>query len=311
MVFFKPFVHLTVTPMKAMAVKFSIKDLERLSGVKAHTLRIWEQRYELLHPSRTSTNIRYYSNDDLKKILNVSLLNNHGYKISSIAGLTDESLTQEAGKLLGKYEKESDQIEGLMVSLFDWNEAKFEDTISKAIQHFGLENTIEKIVFPFLRQLGNMWQVGVVSPAQEHFISNLIRQKIIVEIDKLGLGKQNESKLALLFLPNNELHEMGLLYAHYLCRKSGMRCLYLGQSVPFDDLVGVYASAEPDLMITILTSCFNEEDTLAFLNKTKAAFTKTKILISGRLIVGESAPSFDYPANIKTFKDFDELKQQL
>ncbi len=294
-----------------MAVKFSIKDLERLSGVKAHTLRIWEQRYELLNPRRTSTNIRYYNNEDLKKILNVSLLNSHGYKISSIASLTEENLSREAGKLLHKFESEGDQIEGLMISLLDWDEAKFEETIRSAIIHFGLENTIEKIVFPFLRQLGNMWQVGVVSPAQEHFISNLIRQKIIVEIDKLGMGTPVSNKLALLFLPNNELHEMGLLYAHYLCRKSGLRCLYLGQSMPFEDLMSVYSSAEPDILITILTSCFNSEETIAFLNKVKAAFTKSKIYISGRLIVGESAPEYVYPSNIKTFKDFVDFKKLL
>ncbi|MBL7902226.1 MAG: MerR family transcriptional regulator [Bacteroidia bacterium] len=297
--------------MKAMAVKFSIKDLERLSGVKAHTLRIWEQRYELLQPRRTSTNIRYYNNEDLKKILNVSLLNSHGYKISSIAGLTNENLSKEAGKLLHKFENESDQIEGLMVSLLDWDEAKFEETIKNAITHFGLENTIEKIVFPFLRQLGNMWQVGVVSPAQEHFISNLIRQKIVVEIDKLGIGNRSAEKLVMLFLPNNELHEMGLLYAHYLCRKKGLRCLYLGQSVPFDDLLNVYASAEPDILITILTSCFNEEDTIDFLNKSKAAFGKSKMYISGRLIVGESAAPYTYPSHIKPFKDFDDFKHLL
>jgi MerR family transcriptional regulator, light-induced transcriptional regulator len=297
--------------MKAMAVKFSIKDLERLSGVKAHTLRIWEQRYDLLHPRRTSTNIRYYNNEDLKKILNVSLLNNHGHKISSIAGLSEENLFKEAGKLLHKFEKESDQIENLMFALLDWDEAKFEETVRKAIAHFGLENTMEKVVFPFLRQLGNMWQVGIVSPAQEHFISNLIRQKIIVEIDKLGLGNYTSEKLALLFLPSNELHEMGLLYAHYLCRKKGLRCLYLGQSMPFEDLLGVYTNAQPDILISILTSCFNEEETIAFLDKVKAAFVKSKIYLSGRLIVGENAPAYNFPQNIKTFKDFDGFRAML
>jgi len=297
--------------MRAMAVKFSIKDLERLSGVKAHTLRIWEQRYELLHPRRTSTNIRYYNNEDLKKILNVSLLNNHGHKISSIAGLSEENLSKEAGKLLQAYEKESDQIEHLMFALLDWDEARFEETVRKAITHFGLENTIEKIVFPFLRQLGNMWQVGIVSPAQEHFISNLIRQKIIVEIDKLGAGNTAGDKLALLFLPNNELHEMGLLYAYYLCRKKGMRCLYLGQSTPYNDLLSVYNVAKPDILITILTSCFNAEETVDFLNKAKVAFAKSKVYISGRLIVGENAPAYSFPQNIKTFKEFNDFKAMI
>jgi len=298
-------------PMKAMAVRFSIKDLERLSGVKAHTLRIWEQRYDLLNPQRTSTNIRYYNNEDLKKILNVSLLNNHGHKISSIAGLSEENLYKEAGKLLHRFENEGDQIENLMLSLLDWDEAKFEETIQGAILHFGLENTVEKIVFPFLRQLGNMWQVGIVNPAQEHFISNLIRQKIIVEIDRLGLGNYKSDTLVLLFLPNNELHEMGLLYAQYLCRKKGLRCLYLGQSTPFEDLINVYAAAKPHIIITILTSCFNEEETIDFLNKAKTSFTDASVFLSGRLVVGDAAPEYIYPSNMKTFKEFDDFKRML
>jgi DNA-binding transcriptional MerR regulator len=297
--------------MKAMPVKFSIKDLERLSGVKAHTLRIWEQRYELLQPSRTDTNIRFYNNDDLKKILNVSLLNNHGYKISSIASLSDENLLKEAGKLLHKFEKEDDQIENLMLSLLDWDENKFEETVKNAIEHFGLENTMEKIVFPFLRQLGTMWQVGIVDPAQEHFISNLIRQKIIVEIDKLGIGNSQNEKRAVLFLPNNEMHEMGLLYIHYLCRKQGIKCLYLGQSMPFEDLRAVYNTVKPDFLISVLTACFNAEETIDFLNKTKSAFTSSRVYLSGRLLVGENAPNFAYPPNMTVFKEFDEFKKLI
>ncbi len=294
-----------------MAVKFSIKDLERLSGVKAHTLRIWEQRYELLQPERTNTNIRYYSNEDLKKILNVSLLNQHGRKISSIASLSKESLFEEASKLLHQFNNEGDQIESLMLSLLDWDENKFDEIISNAISHFGLENTIEKIVFPFLRQLGNMWQLGIVNPAQEHFISNLIRQKIIVEIDKLGIGNYQGKQLALLFLPNNELHEMGLLYAQYLCRKKGLRCLYLGQSMPFEDLLNVYETAKPNLIISIFTTCFNEEETISYLDKLRQSFENAKIFLSGRLIVGDAAPKYNYPQNIKVFKEFDDFKKML
>lgn len=294
-----------------MAVKFSIKDLERLSGVKAHTLRIWEQRYDLLNPQRTTTNIRYYNNEDLKKILNVSLLNNHGYKISSIAGLSEENLFKEAGKLLHQYKNENDQIEHLMLSLLDWDEAGFEQVLMEASRHFGFENTIENIVFPFLRQLGNMWQLGIVNPAQEHFISTIVRQKIIVEIDKLGLKKQENERKVLLFLPNNELHEMGLLYAHYLCRKKGMGCLYLGQSTPFEDFLNVYQSIKPEWVISILTSCFNEEETLDFLKKMSTACKPSNVLLSGRLIVGDNAPEFAYPANIRTFKEFDDFRKML
>lgn len=294
-----------------MPAKYSIKDLERLSGIKAHTLRIWEQRYDLLHPQRTDTNIRYYSNDDLKKILNVSLLNQHGYKISNIASLSEDNLYREAEKLLNRFEKESDQVENLMLALLDWDESIFEGHVQESIRHFGLENTLEKIVFPFLRQLGNMWQAGIVNPAQEHFISNLVRQKIIVETDKLGNRTEAGSKRMVLYLPHNELHEMGLLYVNYLCRKKGYRCLYLGQSVPFDDLRDVCELVQPDFIITILTSCFNQEETEAYLKRCQETFRKGQFLVSGRLVVGEQAAKVVSSDNLKIFADFKDLKALL
>lgn len=294
-----------------MPAKYSIKDLERLSGIKAHTLRIWEQRYDLLHPQRTDTNIRYYSNEDLKKILNVSLLNQHGYKISNIASLSEDNLYREAEKLLNRFEKESDQVENLMLALLDWDESIFEGHVQDSIRHFGLENTLEKILFPFLRQLGNMWQAGIVNPAQEHFISNLVRQKIIVETDKLGHKSEAGSKRMVLYLPHNELHEMGLLYANYLCRKRGYRCLYLGQSVPFDDLRDVCELVQPDFIITILTSCFNQEDAKAYLQRCQETFRKGQFLVSGRLVVGEHAVKVQPSGNLKVFADFNDLKALL
>lgn len=294
-----------------MPVRYSIKDLERLSGVKAHTLRIWEQRYELLNPQRTDTNIRYYNNEDLKKILNVSLLNNHGVKISNIASLSAENLFLEAGKLLQRFEKESDQIENLMLALLDWDDNKFEKSVQASIEHFGLENTLEKIIFPFLKQLGNMWQAGIVNPAQEHFISNLIRQKIIVETDKLGHLDKPKTKRVVLFLPHNELHEMGLLYANFLCLKNGYRCLYLGQSVPFEDLRNVAELVKPEFIVTILTSCFTPAETQEFIKRCEVTFVKSTLLLSGRLLVGEGVPEFRTNNHVRVFKEFEDFKKLI
>jgi DNA-binding transcriptional MerR regulator len=293
-----------------MSSKYSIKDLERLSGIKAHTLRIWEQRYDILNPERTSTNIRYYSNEDLKKILNVSLLNNNGYKISNIARLSPDSLLNEASKLFGNYEKESNQIENLMLSLLEWDEFRFEETVNQSISHFGFENTIEKIIFPFLRQLGNMWQVGVVNPAQEHFMTNLIRQKIIVEIDKTSMKPISGSKKYVFFLPNNELHEMGLLYTYYLCKQKGHSCLYLGQSVPFEDVLSVAKLTQPDFLVTILTSNSSEEETQEFLKKCDVQIP-TAFLISGRLIVSPESKIKMPSEKFKVFKEFSDYKMLL
>ena len=192
---------------KVMNSHYSIKDLERLSGVKAHTLRIWEQRYGILKPLRSDTNIRYYSSSDLKRILNISLLNNNGVKISKIASLPDDEILNQAQHILNNYNKETDQIDNLVFSMIEMNEVKFEKIISNCVIHFGFENTMEKIVFPFLKQVGNMWQMGIINTVQEHFISHLIRQKLIVGIDGLFEEKILKPKTFLLYLPNKELHE--------------------------------------------------------------------------------------------------------
>jgi DNA-binding transcriptional MerR regulator len=207
-----------------MPTQYAIKDLERLSGIKAHTLRIWEQRYGILKPERTDTNIRYYTGEDLKRILNISLLNNNGFKISKIAKLPDEEIIKQVQSILNNYTKENDQIDNLVLCMLEMNEPKFEKIVSNCIIHFGFESTIEKIIFPFMRQIGNMWLMGTINPAQEHFISHLVRQKIIVGIDGLFPEPLANPKTFLLYLPTNELHELGLLYCNFLVKAKGHKC---------------------------------------------------------------------------------------
>lgn len=293
-----------------MSSKYSIKDLERLTGIKAHTLRIWEQRYEILHPERTDTNIRYYNNEDLRRILNISLLNNNGYKISAIAKLTHVDIANEAEKFLNNYNKESDQIENLMLCLMDLNEERFEKVISNSAHKFGFENAIEKIVFPFVKHLGNMWQAGMISPAQEHYISNLIRQKLIVGIDSIKASQSTNKKTYVFFLPSHELHEMGLLYTYYLTKARGHHCLYLGQSVPFEDLVSISKQVKPDYLVTILTAPFPEGEMTTFLNNCSEKIGESKFLISGRLFFS-STETIQVPKNFKVFSEFQDFKKLI
>ena len=290
-----------------MSTKYSIKDLERLTGIKAHTLRIWEQRYKILHPQRTDTNIRYYNSQDLKRILNISLLNNNGYKISNIAKLTDFAIINEVEKFLNNYTKESDQIENLVFCLMDMNEDRFEKIISNSGIKFGFENTMEKIVFPFLKHLGNMWQAGMINPAQEHFISNLIRQKLIVGIDNIIPALNPNPKKYIFFLPNNELHEMGLLYIYYLAKAKGHKCSYLGQSVPLDDLASVTKFLKPDFVVTILTSTLEQMEINEFLNNCSEKINDTSFLISGRLLFCNSE-KIKLPKNFTIFENFQNFK---
>ena len=293
-----------------MSTKYSIKDLERLTGIKAHTLRIWEQRYEILHPERTGTNIRFYSNADLRRILNISLLNNNGYKISNIAKLSEPAINSEVEKFLNNYTKESDQIENLMLCLMDMNEDRFEKIISNSVLKFGFENTIEKIVFPFVRHLGNMWQAGMINPAQEHYISNLIRQKLIVGIDAIKTNPSQNKKPYLFFLPAHELHEMGLLYTYYLAKARGHHCLYLGQSLPFEDLETISNHVNPDYIVTILTAPFPEGEMNLYLKKCSEKISNTKFLVSGRQVLATNE-KIELPKNFTIFQEFPEFKKSI
>ncbi len=293
-----------------MPAKYSIKDLERLSGIKAHTLRIWEQRYSILRPERSDTNIRYYSNGDLKRILNISLLNNNGHKISKIASLNDEDIIKEAEKLLNNYNKESDQIENLVLCLMDFNEDRFDKTLTNSVIHFGFENTIEKIVFPFLKHLGNMWQVGMINPAQEHFLSNLIRQKLIVGIDGLMPNSLNAPKNCLLFLPSNELHEIGLLYANFILKRKGHRCIYLGQSVPIEDLAVIAKIVNPDYCVSIITSKQEDLEVNDYLKMLANELPDSQFLLSGRMMI-DGPEDYTLPEKFRTFEDFSSFKEMI
>ncbi len=294
-----------------MQNKYSIKDLERISGIKAHTLRIWEQRYEILNPERTDTNIRYYTNSDLKRILNISLLNNNGYKISNIAELNEEELKQKVNKILNSFSTESAQVDNLMLSLMDMDEDKFESTINNSILHFGFENTMEKVVFPFLKQMGNMWLSGIISPAQEHYISNLVRQKLIVGIDKINVSPNSASKKFIFFLPNEELHEMGLLYAYYLCKARGHKCVYLGQSVPIEDIEKINLSINPDFLVSILTAQMADENMIKFFDICENKIQNAKFLLGGRLIVNKPE-NIPFPSDrFFSFREFMDFKKLI
>lgn len=294
-----------------MSSKYSIKDLERISGIKAHTLRIWEQRYDILNPERTSTNIRYYSSADLKRILNISLLNNNGYKISNIAKLSDDVLLQEVEKFLNNYKKESDQVDSLVLCLMDMNEERFEKTINNSVVHFGFENTMEKIIFPFLRHLGNMWQVGMVTAAQEHYISNLIRQKLIVGIDKIIAPPNATSRIYMFFLPDSELHELGLLYTHYLTKIRGHKCVYLGQSVPLEDLVSISKTVQPHYLVTILTAQMQDVEVRTFLTACNRQIPEADFLLSGRLILSPEEKLLLPSERFRIFEDFQAFKKMV
>lgn len=265
--------------------KYSIKDLETLTGIKAHTIRIWEKRYHLVEPSRTSSNIRFYNDEDLKKLLNISTLNKNGLKISKIANLSNEELGEKILELTRQNNNFDGLIERLIVSMIDLDEAKFEKIVANATIKIGFEEVIFRIFFPLLEKIGVLWQTGAINPAQEHFISNLIKQKLLVAIDGLAVDKKTNYKTFVLFLPEWELHELGLLVYDYLIKKSGHSVIYLGQSVPLNDLCSTSDVCRPDILVTSFTTSVTASKIENLLNDLADIFKNKQILISGHQIL--------------------------
>lgn len=278
---------------------YSIKDLEKLSGIKAHTLRIWEQRYGVLKPQRTESNIRYYSNEDLKKILNINILNNHGIKISKIVKLSDKEISQKVIELSQVNTAIDTQIDALMLAMIELDELRFEQVVTSSIVQNGFENTISKIIFPFLKKIGVMWQTGAVNPAQEHFISNLIRQKVIVGIDRLPYPTSKTAPRYMFFLPEGELHELSLLLYCYMAKARGAHTIYLGQSVPLDDIQKVFNVRKPQFIVSVFTFSFQIE-TEEYIKQLSKVLSESTILLSGFQLMEYKKK---LPSNIKIFKE--------
>ncbi|MDX9697854.1 MAG: MerR family transcriptional regulator, partial [Bacteroidales bacterium] len=252
--------------------KYSIKELENLSGIKAHTIRIWEKRYNLIKPDRTDTNIRYYCDTELKRLLNIAILNRHGIKISNIAHLTDAELTEKVVSVSSDPSNAETNIENMVLAMVDMHEARFEKILSRYIMNEGFENAVVKIIFPFFEKIGLLWQTGSINPAHEHFVSNLFRQKLMVAIDNLPVTDNQTAKRFVLFLPEGEYHELGLLFYYYLVKKSGKLIYYLGSSVPYTDVVETAKMVKADYLFTSITSSITGLKTSEYLNKLSKEF---------------------------------------
>lgn len=266
---------------------YSIKDLEHLSGIKAHTIRIWEQRYEILKPQRSQTNIRMYDDEDLKMVLNISLLSENGNKISNIAKMSAEEIQQAVITLTEKTYKFPEQVQALTLAMIDLDEDRFEKIISTNIMHYGFEKSMTNIVFPFLTRIGFLWQTGSINPAQEHFVSFLIRQKLIVATDGITAKRKENPKKFMLFLPEGEMHETGLLFSNYLIRSRGHKCIYLGQSLPLWDAKMAYDIYKPDYVVCIATTAPSQSEIQQYIDDLGSAFDKSDILLTGYQVVAQ------------------------
>ncbi|ARS35906.1 MerR family transcriptional regulator [Pontibacter actiniarum] len=276
--------------------QYTIKELEHLSGIKAHTIRIWEQRYCILSPKRTETNIRYYDDSDLKSLLNISLLNERGYKISKIAQMDREQILEKVRQLCDQPCECAHHVSALVAAMVDMSETKFDRALSIATLQMGFQETMQRVIYPFLNKIGILWQTGNITPAHEHFVSNLIRQKLLVAIDGQVVNWNEGTPTYILYLPEGELHELALLYMNYILRAHNQRVIYLGQNLPFADLELTYEQFKAEYICTVLTSAPEREHVQDYLNQLSQRFPSSTIYVYGFLA---QADGLVLPANVQ------------
>ena len=245
---------------------FSIKNLENLSGIKAHTLRIWEKRYNLLEPERTDTNIRRYSLDSLRKLLNVTLLYNHGFKISKIASLDGSEIPKLVRSIALKANSEQVSINAFKLAMINFDYELFDTNYEEILQHHNFEYLFMNIFMPLMKELGILWQTGAISPSHEHFITNLVKQKIHLQTEYLQKNKfEPNHPIFVLFLPENEIHELGILYLNYLILSKGYRTIFLGQSLQTSSLQTLYSYETKYYFVSYITVEPSKDEIMPYL----------------------------------------------
>lgn len=278
---------------------YKIKDLESLTGIKAHTIRIWEQRYEILKPTRTDTKIRVYDEFDLQDLLVVNLLNRKGFKISQIATFTRDERSERIKNLIPS-ESEEIGISKLIYALVSVDELMFHEIVTDLVNEHGIEITFSKYLVPFLERIGILWLTDSINTAQEHFISMLIRQRLIVEIDKIPFNIHENQKTALLYLPENEWHELGLLYYFYVLKKNNWRVYYLGQSTPLSGVKEMVNSKKIDLVVSAWVSNFDQA-------LVDSHYSNVRKLYAGDIAVGGAKSDLFLKHNIIPIKKMEDL----
>jgi DNA-binding transcriptional MerR regulator len=270
--------------------QYSISDLEKLSGIKAHTIRIWEQRYNLLIPSRSDGNVRSYDDEQVRRLLNVSTLIKLGIKISRISQLTDlemnELLEHSIKQASDEDSKISVYIHKLIAAGIDYNEHEFDKAFRQAAKKYGMVVCYQKIIYPMLVKVGMLWGKSEMIPAQEHFLTNLLKQKLYHAIEQLPMPPST-AETWLLFLPEEEDHELGLLLSSFLIRSSGRRVVYLGQRVPYYNLKAVIDDLEPECLQYFIVRYHSAEWLQEMINNMKKDFPRIKKYICGAAYLSE------------------------
>lgn len=289
-----------------MAV-YSIKDIEKMSGIKAHTIRIWERRYGMVIPERTDTNIRYYSDEDLKELLNISILNKNGMKISNIAELDKDEIEKRVVSLLDSSQKFDHVIDAMLLSMLEIDELALDIAFNKAWKEYGFEKLIEDIIFPLLERIGLLWQASAITPAHERFFTNILRQHFIVAIEKEVPLKISSSNKIIFFLPEGELHEFGFLFYSYIARVKGYEVVYLGASIPLQDLKEMQRVTQAKAFFSAHVTAIDKQELEGMFQYFREVFPNLPFYITG-LQVRELNPTlpnnFHVVSSAAAFKEY-------
>lgn len=298
--------------MSLVKKTFSIKDLENLSGIKAHTIRIWEKRYNLLSPERTQTNIRLYSLLSLQKLLNITLLYENGLKISKIAQLKNEEIPLKVREIINEKSIKNNMMNAFKLSMINFDQSLFYNTYNKLVVDLSFREIFKEYFIPLLQELGYLWQSNTISTTHEHFITNLVKQKVYTNTEKVHRSEYVNNKSFVLFLPENEIHELGILYLNYELNLRGYKSIFLGQSVPIENLEPLIASNEFVEFIAYVTVEPSKEKIDKYLQKFKKKILDKK---DCRLsLLGFQTQFVDLntkPENVSVYRGFEDLIEAL
>lgn len=292
---------------------FSIKDLENLSGIKAHTIRIWEKRYNVLEPMRSDTNIRYYDLASLQKLLNITLLHDHGYKISRIAALPADRIPLLVNEIISEKSRKNHAISDFKIAMMNFDQSLFFNTYNNLLSKKSFREVFYEVFIPLMNEIGLLWQTDTLTPAHEHFITYLIKQKLLIHTEKVQVLEPTKTdKVFVLYLPLNEIHELGLMYLNYEILFHGYKTIYLGESVPMDNLKDLYKYFDNIVFVSYLTVQPDKEEINSYIsqiNNTILNTENTEMWLLGRMV------SFIDPkiltAKTKVFHSIDELVAEL
>ena len=291
---------------------FSIKDLENLSGIKAHTIRIWEKRYNVLEPMRTDTNIRVYDLGSLQKLLNITLLHNYGYKISKISKLPSERIPEMVREIISEKSVKNHAINAFKMAMMNFDQTLFFNTYNNLLAEKSFKSIFYEVFIPLMQELGFLWQTDTITPAHEHFITYLIKQKLLINTEKVQVQTPTRTdKIFILYLPMNEIHELGLMYLNYEIISNGFKTIFLGESVPIDSLKDIHTYFDNLVFVTYMTVEPDKDNVNEYLRKVYEEVIMTHN--SEFWVLGKMTEYIDEKIhkNIKIFKSIPEVVNYL